>query len=1206
MPLDLSQSGITPNIENEIESASVSVIDLVEVDLGLGYKRRWSNRKVDFSWVSSQLDGEYEARILNISERRWSLGPDDDSVTLLIGNADGAISRMAQEFGIDIFEGAKVRLHRLFPAIKEVYKNYWVGTGEPITVSEGAVEWAVTFGISKLKRKFGRQSEFNCPHIFAGGPSSDCPYSLDIGIGEPEKKIVVQASAGTSNSKIVASGGRFQTNMVSTGWYVYSRDGNAYGKVDAVVSQTQLSISFLVNGEGGRSFMPGDKLIIGPPLLDCIGKNPSSCKERGMFGKHGGNPTGSGDRRRYYGGNAESARVRFSGRIPSKQGGAGSRFSRTALGNDSISGFVVPVIFGFYRIHDVPSIYHAPAGEFQHGLFILCEGEIVDFKVLDVNGFRPDDNRPEDLDSLNEIIRNDAYIKWGTWEPGGIDDSSATDINSAKRVRQAIGRRRSVAIKSGNKILDTYGNGGIYGHPYLFNTGAGDGTSQHGLVVARIRIETQQDIQTALTGSFDIYGLLVPLPPGMKNNDWDRRAYNLRVEGTTIRYTATPNPIQAAYALLTNERWGAGLPSSSIDIDGAIRESDYCEERIESVVSAETVIFGTVGTRYFGARSSILAPSVFLVDVRDPTSSLIGRNITFNEGSANAFQALIINNTFYEVIQSDDANYEDGGGYYPFQSYPFSPTQGQGVVGNWVQLDRPFPRGRSPATGSVYEIGVGRLVKRFKANGALADRAPIPDMLQTVLDNCNGTYRTNGDKLEFVIKKELSPTEIDEVIKGGVFTDRGRKRNIIRTSNGSGESTMQVWRDLDTDIGNFFSVTFRDRARSFQESIVTVTNDAAQRRASKLFGEDEGREKIESQVELALTTSKDQAARLLALRARELYIQNMYCSFETSLKRGMKTQPGDIIAVDSETISGLFNISSASRSVTVGNAFLFRVLEKVETGTFTIKLTCKVHINSIYSDHATDFVQFFSPIVTQREKGVGPAQFTPLPATESVVVHPDGAPRSIITARVTYPNLGATDPPVTPAPPPVPSTGTTPTTATTPTTTATPAPPTVDSFAATPSSIDEGDSTTLAWATTGADTVSIDKVAGIVAEDGRKSVSPKVTTTYMITATNDGGTDTATAKVTVIPTPITTPVLPTIDSFRVSSAFVSRGNSVTVSWRTTGAASVSVEAGGSVISTLLNGSVVHTLTSPGEVSFVIWATNPDGAVFSKKTVEVSF
>ena len=1025
MPLDLSQSGITPNIEREIESASVSVIDLVEVDLGLGYKKRWSNRQVGFGWVASQLDGEYEARILNISERRWSLGPDDDSVTLLIGNADGAISRISRDFGIDIFEGAKVRLHRLFPAIKEVYKNYWVGTGEPIVISEGAIEWTVTFGISRLKRRFGRQySEFNCPHVFAGGPSSDCPYSLDIGIGEPEKKILALAAAGTNNYKIVVSGGTFQTNMVGTGWYVFSRDSNAYAKVDAVDSQTQLSISFLVNGEGGRSFRPGDKLIIGPPLLDCIGKNPSSCKERGMFGKHGGNPTGSGNKRRYYGGDAESARVRFSGRIPKKAKGEGNRFTRTALGNDSISGNVIPVIFGFYRIRDVPSVYHAPAGAFQHGLFILCEGEIVDFNVLDVNGFPPDDSRPRDLDSPNEIIRNDAYIKWGTWSPGGIDDSSAIDINSAKRVRQAIGRRKSVAVKSGNKILDTYGNGSAiyegvmteFGHPYLFNTGEGDGTSQHGLVVARIRIETQQDIQTALTGSFDIYGLLVPLPPGMKNNRWTWGAYSLRVEGTTLSYTATPNPIQVAYALLTNERWGAGLPSSHIDIDGVIRESDYCEERIESVDSSSTIIHGTVNRSPDSARVHPTMPWVFLDNIREASNSLIGRSITFNKGFSSTFQAIIAVNTFYEVLQGYNID-QPGDAFSPFPVYdPYSPiplphipgvpgSPALKLEGNWIQLDRPFPAGKEPIHGTNVEIEPGP-VKRFKANGALADHVPIPDMLQTVLDNCNGTYRTNGDKLEFIIKKELSPTEIDAVIKEGIFTDRGIRRNIIRTSDGSGESTMQVWRDLDTDIGNFFSATFRDRARSFQESIVTVTNDAAQIRASKLFGE-EGREKIEDQVELTLTTSRDQAARLLALRARELYIQNMYCSFETSLKRGMKTQPGDIIAIDSETISGLFNISPASRSAAVGNAFLFRVMEKVETGTFTIKLTCKVHVNYIYSDHATDFVQFFSPTVAQREKGIGPAQFTPLPATESVVVGPDGNPRSIITVRVTYPDLDA-------------------------------------------------------------------------------------------------------------------------------------------------------------------------------------------------------
>ena len=1187
MPLDLSQSGITPNIESEVESASLSVIDLVEVDLGLGYKRRWSNRQVDFSWVSGQLDGDYEARILNISERRWSLGPDDDSVTLLIGNADGAISRMSQEFGIDIFEGAKVRLHRLFPAIKEVYKDYWVGTGEPIVISEGAVEWVITFGISRLKRKFGRQySEFNCPHVFAGGPSSDCPYSLDIGIGEPEKKIVAIAAAGTSNSRIVVSNDTFQASMIGTGWYVFSRNSNAYAKVDTVDSQTQLSISFLANGEGGRSFRAGDTLIIGPPLLDCTGKNPASCKERGMFGKHGGNPTGSGSKRRYYGGDTESARVRFSGRIPSGRGNpkAGDRFTRTALGNDSISGTVVPVIFGFYRIRDVPSTYHAPAGDFQHGLFILCEGEIVDFNALDVNGFPPDYNVPEDLDSLNEIIRNDAYIKWGTWEPGGIDDSSATNINMAKQVRQAIGRRKSVAIRSGSKIIDTYGNGvdseGVEcGNPYLFNTGAGDGTSQHGLAVARIRIETQQDIQTALTGSFDIFGLLVPLPQGMANNERDRDTYNLTVDGTTLRYTANPNPIQVAYALLTNERWGAGLPSSSIDIDGTIRESNYCEERIGDVDSAYIDVVATVYNPASHLQGTAQNPVIFLEDVRDPTNSLIGRTITFNKGSPGASQAIIIANVFHEVFQEDEVN--------QITMMPVSTNPGE-REGNIIQLDRPLP----PNVMTTHvndprptgEILGGYFTKRFEANGSLADRVPIPDMLQTVLDNCNGTYRTNGDKLEFIIRKELSPTEIDTIIRGGIFTDRGAIRNIIRASNG-GESTMQVWRDLDTDIGNFFSVTFRDRNRSFQESIVTVTNDAAQKRAAKLFGDEEGREKIEDQLDLILTTSKGQAARLLALRARELYIQNMYCSFETSLKRGMKTQPGDIIAVDSERISGLFNILPASQSASVGNAFLFRVLEKVETGTFTIKLTCKVHINSIYSDHATDFVQFFGPTVAQREKGVLPAQFTPLPATETVVVHPDGSPRSIITVGVTYPSLGVEPSVTTPIVPGVPTL------------------PAIDNFEATPASINEGDSSTLSWETSDADKVRIDNGIGAVAREGIITVSPTQTTTYNITATNEYGevTDTSTVTIRVAPDPT---VLPTIDHFFVSSTVIPTGGSVVVFWGTTGATSVLVTAGTNTISILPDGSTPYAPGLVSEVTIAVSATNSAGTVTDSRTVTV--
>lgn len=216
---------------------------------------------------------------------------------------------------------------------------------------------------------------------------------------------------------------------------------------------------------------------------------------------------------------------------------------------------------------------------------------------------------------------------------------------------------------------------------------------------------------------------------------------------------------------------------------------------------------------------------------------------------------------------------------------------------------------------------------------------------------------------------------------------------------------MKVWRKDEKSIGNFFTVEFRDRDRQFQESRVAVFNDSAQKKVSGLFGEPELRVKVPENLKLILTTNKDQAARLLALRARELSIQNLFCSFETSLKRGMKAQPGDIIAVDSDTIAAHFNLSLLVNELSIGNAFFFRILSKSETSDYRISFECQVHVNPIYEDFATDFTQFFTPDETQREKNVLPAPVTPIAPVERVVTNTDKSVKSVLTVKVTYPSL---------------------------------------------------------------------------------------------------------------------------------------------------------------------------------------------------------
>jgi len=72
-------------------------------------------------------------------------------------------------------------------------------------------------------------------------------------------------------------------------------------------------------------------------------------------------------------------------------------------------------------------------------------------------------------------------------------------------------------------------------------------------------------------------------------------------------------------------------------------------------------------------------------------------------------------------------------------------------------------------------------------------------------------------------------------------------------------------------------------------------------------------------------------------------------------------------------------------------------------------------------------------------------------------------------------------------------------------------------FFANPSTINQGESPTLTWSVSDATTVTITPGIGTVASSGSTSVSPVVTTTYTLIATNSAGSVTATCTVTVNP-----------------------------------------------------------------------------------------
>lgn len=76
-----------------------------------------------------------------------------------------------------------------------------------------------------------------------------------------------------------------------------------------------------------------------------------------------------------------------------------------------------------------------------------------------------------------------------------------------------------------------------------------------------------------------------------------------------------------------------------------------------------------------------------------------------------------------------------------------------------------------------------------------------------------------------------------------------------------------------------------------------------------------------------------------------------------------------------------------------------------------------------------------------------------------------------------------------------------------------PAAPTA-TLTASPETIDSGQSSTLSWQTTNATDVSIQGI-GAVQPNGSQQVTPTASTTYTLTAKGEGGTQSATARVTV-------------------------------------------------------------------------------------------
>jgi hypothetical protein len=120
--------------------------------------------------------------------------------------------------------------------------------------------------------------------------------------------------------------------------------------------------------------------------------------------------------------------------------------------------------------------------------------------------------------------------------------------------------------------------------------------------------------------------------------------------------------------------------------------------------------------------------------------------------------------------------------------------------------------------------------------------------------------------------------------------------------------------------------------------------------------------------------------------------------------------------------------------------------------------------------------------------------------------------------------------------------------------------PMIDFFIADVNTIDEGESATLSWQVTDADSVNISHGIGEVNSSGSHTVSPTETTTYILTASNSGGSVTNSAMITVNPADEETDsTIPKIHSFSSDYTWISPGGSASLSWEVSNADTVTIE-----------------------------------------------
>lgn len=158
--------------------------------------------------------------------------------------------------------------------------------------------------------------------------------------------------------------------------------------------------------------------------------------------------------------------------------------------------------------------------------------------------------------------------------------------------------------------------------------------------------------------------------------------------------------------------------------------------------------------------------------------------------------------------------------------------------------------------------------------------------------------------------------------------------------------------------------------------------------------------------------------------------------------------------------------------------------------------------------------------------------------------------------------------------------------------------PVINSFIANPVNISIGQASILKWNVTGANSVSIDQGIGTVDMVGTKPVTPGATTTYTLTATNESGSVDATATVSINSTNV-----PVIFTFSVNPNNINSGQTATIRWNVSGAASIYIYPAIGVSTLEKAGS--QTISPATSTTYTIVATNSAGSATQSTTVIVA-